>query len=503
MTNSPDAALRGRQRPRIECYPLYITSAGEDAVDLAAVAGLNLLDWQQYVLASSLGEGPGGKWLAFEVGLVAPRQNGKNAIVEARELAGSLLFGEQRIMHTALRFDAALDAFEKLTRRLRGCPDLMEYVLGYEGDPEAEHIPGFRTSHGFESIAWVNGSTISYKTRAPEMGRSFSTDGLLVLDEAFAVTSTQIGSLLPTLAAQTITGNPQVWYTSSAGKRSSAVLESLRERGTTRPDGDDRLAYFEWSCDPDADDFDEADPVCWARANPSLGELITVDYIRSEYRAMRADPEQFRRERLGIWAPPDEDPPVLDLEAWASCADSDAKHGPGRLFFGVDVPPSRESAVIVAATELADGRAHIVIVDQGTGVTWVGQRLRELLDAHPGSRVVVDAGGAASALQTELRRYRVSPTLVTMREYAQACGIFFDTVEARRVVHIDQAQLNDAVAGARIRPLGESLWAWKRKNALADISPLVAASLALLGLRRAPSSAAHKPRGPRGVIFSG
>lgn len=501
LTSSPDAVLRGQQRPRIECAPLYLTSAGEDACDLAAVAGLDLQDWQRYVLERSLGEGPGGKWAAFEVALLVSRQNGKNIIAEARELAGALLFGEQSILHTAHRFDAALDAFNKLVSRLRGCPALMEYVLGYEGDPEAEHIRGFRTSHGFESITFVNGTTISYKTRAQEMGRSFSVDGLLLLDEAFALTGQQVGALLPTMAAQTITGNPQVWYLSSAGMRSSAVLEALRERGINQPEGDDRLAYFEWSCDSEADGFDETDPMQWAIANPSMGTFITPDYIRSEYASMQADPEQFRRERLGIWAPPDEDPPVIDPGAWQACADPEARRGPGRIFFGVDVPPSRESAVIVAASELPDGRAHIVVVDQGPGTTWVGQRLRDLLDSHPGSRVVVDAGGAASALQTELRRHRVAPTLITMREYAQACGMFFDAVEARSLVHIGQSQLDEAVAGARIRPLGESLWAWKRKSALADISPLVGASLALLGLRRSPSSVS-KPSGPRGVIWS-
>lgn len=500
LTSSRDAAPVGRQRPRLECYPLYRSSAGQDAIDVAALAGIDLDDWQRYVLERALGEGHRGRWAAFEVGLVVPRQNGKNIVLEARELAGALLFGERRIIHTAHRYDAAMDAFEKLVARLRAHPDLMEYVWGYQGDPEAERVSGFRTSHGFESVRFVNGATIAYKTRTPEMGRSFSVDGLIVLDEAYALTGQQIGSLLPTLAAQTVIGNPQIWYTSSAGKRASDVLEALRDRGTAGQD--ERLAYFEWSCDETAEGFDEGSEECWAQANPSYGIRISAEYVRSEREALRADPEQFRRERLGVWAPPDTDPPVISPEAWAACADPEARRGPGRIFFGVDVPPSRESAVVVAASELEDGRVHVVVVDQGAGVAWVGQRLRDLLDAHPGSRVVVDAGGAASALQAELRRYRVSPVLVRMREYAQACGLFFDAVEARQVVHIGQEQLDAAVAGARIRPLGESLWAWRRRSALADISPLVGASLALLGVRRSPSPST-RPSGPRGVVVGG
>ena len=38
--------------------------------------------------------------------------------------------------------------------------------------------------------------------------------------------------------------------------------------------------------------------------------------------------------------------------------------------------------------------------------------------------------------------------------------------------------------GAKSRPLGDGLWGWGRKIASCDISPLVAATLALAGLQR-------------------
>ena len=34
-----------------------------------------------------------GRWAAFTVGVCAPRQNGKNAILEVRELIGPLILG--------------------------------------------------------------------------------------------------------------------------------------------------------------------------------------------------------------------------------------------------------------------------------------------------------------------------------------------------------------------------------------------------------------------------
>jgi len=63
-------------------------------------------DWQRFALDCALGERADGKWAAFEVGIVVPRQNGKGAILEARELAGLFLFDEQLILHSAHEFKA-------------------------------------------------------------------------------------------------------------------------------------------------------------------------------------------------------------------------------------------------------------------------------------------------------------------------------------------------------------------------------------------------------------
>jgi hypothetical protein len=57
-------------------------------------------EWQQIALEVMLGVAEDGSWSAQEFGLVAARQNGKSAILEARELAGLFLFGEPRIIHS-------------------------------------------------------------------------------------------------------------------------------------------------------------------------------------------------------------------------------------------------------------------------------------------------------------------------------------------------------------------------------------------------------------------
>lgn len=472
--SSPRRALVGRQTPRLEHYPLYRTSAGDDAIDLAAVAGIDLDEYQQYVLRNGLGEGDGGRWLAYEVLVLAPRQNGKNVILEARELAGLFLFGDRLQIHTAHEFKTAEEAFLNMQNRLRKC-ELIEHVFGYEGDPEAPWIRGFRTSHGSESIQLKNGARLRYATRTSGAGRGFSSD-LLIIDEAFALTNAQHGAIMPTMSARSLYGNPQIWYTSSAGMPSSDTLARLRARGLA--EDDDAFAFFEWSVDEDAD---PADPENWAIANPALGIRISQSAVESELRSQ--DRDQFLRERLGVWVDEDEDPPVITPADWSKCLDVDSTPG-DRVVFAVDIPPSRESAVIVSASQLDTGLIHVEVVDQEYGVSWLAPRLEELLATYPGSRLILDAGGATGALQPDLARYRVRPQLVGGRDYGQACGQFFDLVNEHRIRHIGQVQLDEAVSAARIQPMGESLWKWKRKNAINDISPLVATSLAVLGVQR-------------------
>src|SRR5512135_2349968 len=99
--------LIGAHRPRLLVEPPRVSSAGSEAVDLAASAGLTLDDWQAYSLDVALGERRDGKWSAFEVGLVVPRQNGKGGVLEARELAGLFLFDERLILHSAHEFKTA------------------------------------------------------------------------------------------------------------------------------------------------------------------------------------------------------------------------------------------------------------------------------------------------------------------------------------------------------------------------------------------------------------
>lgn len=196
--------------------PAAVSTAGPEAIELAASAGLVLDPWQCDVLNGAMGEDADGLWAAMEVAVIVPRQNGKGGILEARELHGLFLDDScELITHTAHRFDTCQEHFRRLRNLIEQTPDLMS------------RVKKIREANGDEGIELVDGSRIQFKARSKGSGRGFSGD-LVVLDEAFWLQ--ELGSLLPTLSAR---ANPQVWYTSSAPlpRAESDILRRICRRG--------------------------------------------------------------------------------------------------------------------------------------------------------------------------------------------------------------------------------------------------------------------------------
>jgi len=215
--SSKTAVLLGAQTPRYQLVPPAKSSAGPDAVDLAASAGLILDPWQELVLEGALAEAPDGRWAATEVALVVPRQNGKGGILEARELAGLFLFEERLILHSAHEFKTAAEAFKRLLFLIQNTPDL------------EQRVHRVRTAHGDEGIELKGGQRIKFVARSTGSGRGFAAD-CIILDEAYNLSDAGMSALFPTMAA---IRNPQLWYTSSAPlpRQESDTLRRLCKRG--------------------------------------------------------------------------------------------------------------------------------------------------------------------------------------------------------------------------------------------------------------------------------
>lgn len=423
-----------------------------------AAYGLVLDAWQENVLQAAMGERADGRWAASRVALSVPRRNGKTQVMVARALAGILLFDEHDVVISAHEQATAREAFDMLVSLLGNNPDLDRKVDQYGRAFNREYV----RFHG--------GATVRFKARTKHGGRGFGTDCLL-LDEAQIFPQSAWASILPTLSAQ---DNPQVWLlgTPPAVDDDGEVFGGFRDAGLAGNDA--RLAYLEWSAEA-GDDLD--DPTVWAKANPAFPTRISHDAITDERMSMTDD--QFAMERLGMWAGP-ASLQVIDSVSWAEVADERSR-ATDRLSLAVDVSPDRDVASVSLAGQREDGLWHIELHEQRRGVGWVLPFLQTTLDANPGVRaLIIDGASPAASIVDELGRDRIRATTTTARQYAQACGQLFDGVMEGWLRHTDQPQMNVALSAARKRPLGDA-WAWSRKSSASDITPIVAATLALWG----------------------
>lgn len=159
-------------------------------------------------------EDAAGKWAAFEAAVVGPRQNGKDEIFVARELAGLYLFDDELQLFTCHEFKTAAEGFRRTLSFIEGSHDLSRLVRKV------------RTSHGEEGVELMNGNRLRFLARTSGSGRGFSCD-TLYLNEAFQLGSENVGALMPTMSARP---NPQIIYGSSAPLSSSTQLHAVRRR---------------------------------------------------------------------------------------------------------------------------------------------------------------------------------------------------------------------------------------------------------------------------------
>lgn len=472
---SVEQSLCGAQEPRLRSVPDYASSAGEEAIELCSLAGLELDLWEQLVLMDMLGERPDGKWACYEFGLVVPRQNGKGSCLEARELAGLFLLGEGLLIHSAHEQATSSEHFRRLLNLIEGVPEFDSRVL--------KAVRG----KGQEGIELRGGQRIFFKTRTQDGGRGLTGD-FVALDEAMKLRQATMSALVPTMAARSLVGNPQIVYAGSAVDEEKdehgLVLARVRERALGGDGG--RLGYHEYSCegdDPSAVPGEVAgSPEAWAQANPGLGIRISPEYIADERGAL--DPRSFAVERLGVGAWPDtsEDAGrVIAANLWAALVDPASRIESAHCF-AFDVNPGQAWATLSAAGIRGDGLYHVGVVEHKKDIGWLVDSSKVWLERYPEARLVVDPRIDLANLLKELSEAGIQIVPTSPGDYKDACGGFLQAVIDKRLRYMPpQPELDAAISGATTQPLLDA-WKWSRKSG-ALITPLVSCTLALWGAR--------------------
>ncbi len=421
---------------------------------VAARIGLPLMPWQQLVADVGGELDPETGFPAYrDVIVTVPRQSGKTTLVLGWELQRALGWGQpQRIIYSA---QSGNDARKKLIEDQVPILERRKSKLG---------IARILRGMGNEAVEFVNGSRIGLLASTAESGHGKTVD-LGVKDELFAdYDDRRDQSLVPAMATRPAA---QMLTTSTMGTDESLPLNRAVERGRLAVELGERsgVAYFEWSAAPD-DDPD--DPATWWRCMPALGFTITEPVVAHARATL--PPGEFSRAFQNVRTKSDDR--VLPAAPWNAVCD-DTASPEGQPVFALDVNPERSAAAIVAASA---GVAELVEYRNTTG--WIVGRAQELSERWSAPRWVVDSTGPAASFIPELERAGLDVQAASAKDLVVACGQFYDGVIEQRIRIRRHARFDEAAAGAAKRSSGDA-WAWTRKSAAADISPLVAATLAL------------------------
>jgi hypothetical protein len=210
----------------------------------------------------------------------------------------------------------------------------------------------------------------------------------------------------------------------------------------------------------------------WYKTLPTLDipNGISLEFLVEESKSMRLP--DFMREYL-CYRINDSDDRVINWEQWKSLARYDVIVGADPLI-AIDISWDRARAAIVACSRVGD-YLPIEVIEAKEGVEWLTDRTIEIAERHR-CPVVVDTGGPAAAMHLILENNGIEVIPFAAKDVAMAAGSFYDNVRNKRICHLDDYRLNDAIKGATKRPIGER-WGFNRKGNV-DISPLVAASFA-------------------------
>lgn len=465
-------------QPRWRSPRSKLPTHGSTDTQVAQMLGWDMFAWQ-HEAADLAGEYDPltGRPRFRTVGVSVARQNGKTTLVLVR-IARQLLPRRQTVAYTAQDRSLARTKW-------------MEHVELLMDTPFANRVERVDRQQNREVMVMKNGSRYMPVTpTSKKAGRSLSLD-LAVIDEAYSHDDMGVVKALnPTLITRPMA---QLWILSNAGDADSALWWHYTELGRRMVvDPDSTMCWIEYAPEGDPSLVDVHDPDNWRVANPSMGEPGGVDEVAMRAASTEDDPATFRKEHLNLWV----DRAMssgLTAAVWGECYRE--LNPAGRLAFGLDFDAERTAGALVVAGKIVDLDGTTVtpieVIEASADFGLLVQRAAANANEHEAD-IVIQAGSPAASVIDELKRltaygrkdeHRVK--VISQPEMARAVGSFFDAATARRLSHRNDPRLNEAVAAAVRRQVGDT-FVWERRIT-ESIAPLTAATLARWGVLTAPA----------------
>jgi hypothetical protein len=392
--------------------------------------------------------------------VVVPRRAGKTVTTLATFLDRMELLDDARCWYTAQRREDAAKQFrDEWTPMLDTASLRRRYKI--------------RRAQGSEGITRRHGSSRVQLFPPTDTALHGQNADAVAVDEAWSL-DVDAGEDLEAgiRPAQLTRPWAQLYIVSAGGTIASTWLDRWMTAGEIGTPG---VCLIDYGADATAPDYDPGSPATWAAAHPTAGYGFGLDALAAEW-SSKTSVEAFERAYLNVWPRASQIVVAagVDLGAWSTSARPELAPAPVAAI-ALDVAADRSAAAIAVAGP-AGGRLVVEVIDHRPGVGWVAAAVKAAKARWRSVPVVADALVAASIV-TELTRARVSVDAIGAGDHARACGTFVDLLAAGGLAHRSQGALDDAIAGAARRPLGDA-WLWSRRASTVDISPLVAVTLA-------------------------
>jgi hypothetical protein len=492
--------------PRVHWAQKPTSSDAPDAVFLATAYDLAPDDWQEPILDAWLSRRRDGKWCHGRCGLAVPRQNGKNGVIEVRELFGMVVLGEA-ILHTAHEVKTARKAFKRL-----------KHFFGEKADDPAARFPDLnalvkevRNTNGQEAIVLKDifdaagtfvrkGGSVEFVARSSGSGRGFTVDAL-ILDEAQHLADDELEAIRSAVSSAPL-GNPQVIYAGTPPDAEKGETGEVWTRVRKLAGKDKRLCWIEYGAPdgplPDIDDiallFETNPALELQHANGAFG--LTMEVVRDERGEL--SPEGYARERYGWWGNPQVNRRgVIDMTQWGDLRVTAGQ--PSRAVVVVDVSPDLEWTTIGLGTRTPVGRT-LVLVDHMDGTD---DAVRKVIGLTEDLAEVVEVAltPTAQIFRARLTKAGIEHTLLTNTDLGKACAAFQESIRTKAVTHVGQMVLDDNVRHATTRYVGDTQH-WDRRDHKVDTTPIVAASVAAHRWQLLTAKPRRRPLSPQRVKTS-
>lgn len=366
----------------------------------------------------------------------------------------------------------------------RTSAETLEKIAGIVQMPAIR--PKMRTSFPVVStddsrgVHFANGSRILFGARSAGFGRGFSEVDIQVYDECQNLKEAALTDMLAAMNVSDLglaffMGTPPRPQEVALGvhaafkRRRDRALEPKRRRPF-------KGVYVEFSPeDPDGVVTEVDAPGFWEgipEVNPSFGFRVGKSAIERLVENM--SPEDVLREVFGIWDKNNDAVAVVPRDDWARLA-ADLEDLAAVSSFGVNA--TRSGWFWIDACWCEGESAHIEIA-LGTQSE---VEAMNFLNRHATKQTPIkyDSTGAAKALGEKLKKSFFNASAYTQNESGAGNALWLNMVDQRRVSHSGQADLDNAVRGARRQDRSTGGWMLQPRSDSFDIGPAIAMTAAL------------------------